>query len=157
MFKYAKYSVLHVFFALLVCCGCSQQSGVRGNFAKVESVELVQDAMSALLSSYPPAKTKIALLQEVDDAFGSSLVKAMRANGYAVVEYSGPVRGDKYYSAIKKPDGLPFSYVLDHLDNGDQLRVSLHIGDGTLSCIYSVHRRGQETIYSPRGFWTRRQ
>lgn len=157
MIKHVIVCVFLVLFELALCCGCSQKTVAHGNFANADSVELVQDAMSALLASYPPAKTRIALLQETSDAFGSPLVETMRAHGYAVAEYSGPVRGDKYLPAVKKPDGLPFTYVLDHLDNGDALRVTLHIGGETLSCMYHIHRRGEEIRYVPQGFWTRKQ
>ncbi len=135
--------------------GCGRNTAEFGNFAKVESVELVQDAMSALLSNYPPAKTRLALVQEADDTFGTSLVATMRENGYAVHEYSAPKRSDKYRASVTKPDGLAFGYLLD--GKGDQLRVSLHVGGDTLSRLYQAQQTGEELRYSPLGFWTRRQ
>lgn len=141
--------------ALAVFSGCGKQPGEYGNFANAESVELVQDAMSALTSNYPPAKTRIALVQDVDDAFGSSLVESMRAHGYAVAEYETPSKGDKYLALVKKPDGLAFAYILD--GKGDELRVLLHVGAETLSRMYTVQRSGDELRYIPQGFWTRKQ
>lgn len=141
--------------ALAVFSGCGKRPGEFGNFAKVDSVELVQDAMSALTANYLPAKTSFALVMEVEDVFGSSLVESMRASGYAVAEYDAPTRGDKYLSLVKKPDGLAFAYVLD--GKGDELRVLLHVGAETLSRMYVVQRSGDELRYIPQGFWTRKQ
>lgn len=142
--------------ALAVFSGCGEkQPGGFGNFAGVESVELVQDAMSVLTTNYPPAKTRLVLVQDVGDAFGSSIVESLRANGYAVAEYEPPQRRDKYLALVKKPDGLAFAYLLD--GKGDELRVLLHIGDTTLSRMYQVQGTGGEMRYIPQGFWTRKE
>ncbi len=147
--------VFIVALALAVLSGCGNRPGGYGNFAGVDSVKLVEDAMSALSVNYPPAKTRVALVQEVEDAFGSALVEAMRSAGYAVSEYDPPDRADKYLAAVKKPNGLAFGYVLD--GKGDELRVSLHIGTETLSRLYQVQRSGDAAQYIPQGFWTRKQ
>lgn len=151
---------LHIIFfivllALAVLSGCAKRPGEYGNFSEADSVELVQDALSALNANYPPAKTRVALVMEAGDAFGSTLVESMRAGGYAVAEYAPPARGDKYSPLVKKPDGLAFAYLLD--GKGDELRVSLHIGSETLSRMYRVQRSGDALQYIPQGFWTRRQ
>lgn len=144
-----------VLLALAVFCGCGKQPTDFGNFAKADSAELVQDAVSALMANYPPAKTRLALVQGTEDAFGSSLVETLRANGYAVAEYTGPARSDKYLPIVKKPDGLAFAYLLDVKE--DELRVLLHVGPETLSRMYRVQRSGDSLQYIPRGFWTRKQ
>ena len=131
--------------------GCGKQPGVYGNFAEADSVELVQDAVNALSTNFPPAKTRLALVQETEDAFGVALVEALRADGYAVAEH---VRGDTSLPALK-PDGLAFAYVVDDLD--DELRVVLHVGDGTLSRMYRVQDAGRAFEDIPLGFWTFRQ
>lgn len=143
--------------ALAASSGCTKTADKYGNFANAESVELVQDAINALVVNYPPAKTRLGLVQEVGDPFGVSLVETMRSSGYAVAEYSGPFRGDKYLPAVPKPDGLPFAYLLDHPGKGDELRLSLHIGDESLSRMYLVQQSGGELRYVPHGLWTRRQ
>lgn len=143
---------------LVVLCGCIKRPGSKfGNFAKADSVELVQDAMNVLMANHPPAKTRLALVQETGDAFGVSLVEKLRENGYAIAEFVKPAKGDKYLPAVEKPDGMPFAYVLDRLDKGDELRVSLHIGAESLSRLYFVQKSGDELRYVPQGFWTRRQ
>ena len=153
-----KYLYLIAFVALLalaILSGCGKRQGQYGNLAEADSVELVQDAMSALLANYPPAKTRLALVQETEDAFGASLIETMRASGYAVAEYIGPVQSDKYQPAVQKPSGLPFAYLLD--GKGDELRMSLHVGADTLSRLYRVQQTGDTLHYIPQGFWTRKQ
>ena len=107
--------------------------------------------MNALSTNFPPAKTRLALVQETEDAFGVALVEALRADGYAVGEYAG---GDKYLP-IAKPSGLAFAYVVD--DMKDELRVALHVGDGTLSRMYRIQESDSAFEYIPMGFWTFRQ
>ena len=141
--------------AVALVSGCEKQPGVYGNFAEADSVELVQDAVSALSTNFPPAKTRLALVQETEDAFGVALVEALRADGYAVAEYVKPGERDKYLSGVTKPDGLAFAYVVDDMD--DELRVVLHVGGGTLSRMYRVQDAGRAFEYIPLGFWTFRQ
>ncbi len=61
--------------AVAFVSGCGKQPGVYGNFAEADSVELVQDAVNALSTNFPPAKTRLALVQETEDAFGVALVE----------------------------------------------------------------------------------
>ena len=131
--------------------GCEKPQEEFGNFASADSVELVQDAVNALSANFPPAKTRLALVQETEDAFGAALVEALRADGYAVAEYAG---GDKYLPTAK-PAGLAFAYVVDDMD--DELRVTLHVGDGTLSRMYRIQESGGAFEYIPLGFWTRKE
>ena len=137
--------------AMTLVSGCGKQPVVYGNFANADSVELVQDAVNALSANFPPAKTRLALVQETEDAFGAALVEALRADGYAVAEYAG---GDKYLPTAK-PAGLAFAYVVDDMD--DELRVTLHVGDGTLSRMYRIQESGGAFEYIPLGFWTRKE
>lgn len=148
---------LTVILVLSLCAGCSGKKQRVGNIAQADSIELVQDAASILLSTYPPAKTRLALVQETDDTFGVRLVETLRAHGYAVSEYAKPTKGDKYMSAIKRPDGKPLAYILDYGESGTELRVSLHVGSETLSRLYSARGEGKEAKYIPQGFWTRRE
>jgi hypothetical protein len=155
MRKYLHLVAFVALLALAILSGCGKRPNQYGNFAEADSVELVRDAMSALLANYPPAKTRLALVQETEDAFGASLVETMRAHGYAVAEYAGPARSDKYQPAVRKPDGSPFAYLLD--GKGDELRMSLHVGVDTLSRLYRVQRSGDTLHYTPQGFWSRKQ
>ncbi len=141
--------------AVTFVSGCEKPQEVFGNFANADSVELVQDAVNALSANFPPAKTRLALVQETEDAFGAALVEALRADGYAVAEYVEPAERDKYLPGVAKPAGLAFAYVVDGMD--DELRVTLHVGDGTLSRMYRIQESGGAFEYIPLGFWTRKE
>ncbi|MDR1611528.1 MAG: hypothetical protein LBT97_01965, partial [Planctomycetota bacterium] len=97
---------------LLCCCGCRQAARSNGGFADVKSPDLVEDAITTMLSAYPPARTRLALLHPADDAFGAGLTEALRGNGYAVAEYAAPARAISRTDA-PPPDGLEFAYILD--------------------------------------------
>lgn len=135
--------------------GCRERPKVYGNFANVESADLVHDALTAMLAAYPPAKTRLNLLHEAGDMFGFRLIESMRGNGYAVAEYAGPAKGGKKPAVVDSPSGLGFGYILDRLKDSDELRVTLRVGDETLSRMYQV--QGAAPQYVPVGSWVRRQ
>lgn len=136
--------------------GCATPQ-IYGNFAKAESVELVQDTLTVLLLNYPPAKTRLHLMQATDDSFGAGLVEAMRMNGYAVHEYVEPSLKDKYSPLADKPDGLPFAYIIDRMGNTGEMRVTLHIGVESISRFYLVQSDDGTESYLPNGVWVRKQ
>jgi len=140
----------------LSVCGCVKPQ-TYGNFAKADSVELVQDALTVLILNYPPAKTRLNLMQAAEDAFGTGLVESLRANGYAVHEYVEPSIKDKYSPLTDKPDGLPFAYIIDRMGNTGEMRVTLHIGLETISRFYLVQSDDGKEIYMPNGVWVRKQ
>jgi hypothetical protein len=145
-----------LFMALSLCLlvGC-QQPQPYGNFAAVDSVELVEDALNALQSAYSPAKTSLVLLQSVEDAFGLSLVDSLRNGGYAVAEYAPSKKGDT--PLVSANAGLGFAYTLDALRDGGELRVTLHVGEESLSRLYLVKGAEDDASYVPVGFWARRE
>jgi hypothetical protein len=143
--------------ALPLFVGCRKSSETYGNFAKVESVELVQDAVTVLLSTYPPAKTRLNFLQTTDDSFGLRLVESMRGNGYAIAESVAPAKGRKALAVSEQPPGLGFAYVLDRLKDGDELRVTLYVGDESISRIYAIKNANGNYSYVPNGYWVRKQ
>ena len=143
--------------SLPVVSGCQKHPEPYGNFAKVESADLVQDALTVLLSAYPPAKTRLNLLQPVEDLFGFRLVESLRGNGYAVTEYTLPDKSGKAPALTDSSAGLGFGYVLDHLIDGGELRVTLHVGDETVSRMYQVQGAEGDAQYVPIGSWVRRQ
>ncbi len=145
-----------LFMSLSLCLlsGCQQPPPQPyGNFAEVESADLVRDAANALHSSYPPAKTSLVLLQPAEDAFGLALVESLRNAGYAVAEYAPPEKGG---TPLVSADA-GFAYIIEKLRDGGGLRLTLHIGDGVLSRMYRIKRSGDTEQYIPKGFWTRKQ
>ncbi len=146
-----------LFLTLSLCLlsGCQKPPQPYGNFAGVDSVDLVRDAVNALHSAYPPAKANFVPLHPVEDAFGLCLVESLRSAGYAVAEYAPPMKGGK--PLVNTGVGSGFAYTLDALREGGALRVTLHVGDETLSRLYTIQSRGEDARYIPAGFWVRRE
>lgn len=143
---------------LAFMAGCGKpQLGKFGNFAKVESVDLAEDAANTIKANYPPAKTRLNLIHDADDAFGRALLEQLRGSGYAVAEYVRLMRPDKYQEAPAKPDGFDFAYVIDHLTGESGMRLTLYVGADRLSRLYLVGGTSEEPRYSPLGEWARRQ
>lgn len=138
---------------LAVSAGC-QQPSPYGNFAKIESVELVEDVMAILKVNYLPAKTRLVLIHEIEDIFGTQLIETMRCDGYAVAGYTPP---DKYAPVPDQASGLGFGYVIDRVSTGDELRLTLMVGDEALSRLYMIQKANDRLEYVPVGFWVRRQ
>jgi hypothetical protein len=147
----------------LVCAGCGREraSGKYGNFAKVESVDLMQDATAQLYALWPPAKTRFNMLQETKtDAFGAELVNTLRASGYAVSEFSPrAVRRTREWIDDRVTDTAPgydLGYVIDEQDS--ELRLTLFVGQEAISRMYMIVKSNTGTIsYSPLGYWSRRR
>ena len=151
-----------IVFGLLVLSlfsGCGKVPLQYGNFAQIDSVEMVQDTMTVLLSTYPPARTHLRLLQAPDDSFGSQLVEAMRCNGYAIAESVEPAKSgkDKADVSTNLAIGLGFAYVLDRFNQGEEMRLTIHVGDESLSRMYLIQGTGMDARYVPAGYWVRKQ
>ncbi len=144
--------VLFLTLSLCIFSGCQKPPQPYGNFAGVDSADLVQDAVDALHSAYPPAKTNLVLLQPVEDAFGLSLVESLRSAGYAVAEYAPPEK-----SLVNTDADRSFAYTLDALQEGGELRITLHVGDETLSRLYTIQGHEGDVRHIPAGCWVRRE
>jgi hypothetical protein len=143
---------------MALVAGCGKAPGMFGNFAKAQSVELVEDAVGILKTTYPPAKTRLNLLHLYgDDLFGAALLESLRREGYAIAEYVQSQRGDKYAESTAKRDGLDFAYVVDDLAGEGGLRVLLYVGTDTLSRLYASGGKPEEPVYTPLGDWVRKQ
>src|SRR5688572_17107172 len=71
--------------------GCATPA-LYGNFlhpsATLDQQRLAGEAVKQLSALYPPAKTRLELQQDTPDVFGATLVKALREQGYALVEFA---------------------------------------------------------------------
>ncbi|WP_075256221.1 conjugal transfer protein TrbH [Herbaspirillum camelliae] len=127
-----------------------------GNFlapAPFDQGKLAEDVVRQLIVLYAPAHTRIDMQQATPDPFGQALVKALRADGYAVSEYAPPDT-----ATARKPsstDALPLRYVLDRAGDmgGNLYHVSLQIGNQTVARPYLV----QDGVISPAGYWVRKE
>lgn len=145
---------------LMVCaampvllCGCQSSAPVQyGNFTDVESQSLVNDAMTALLATYPPAQTRLALLHSATDPFGEKLVSALRARGYAVREYAETAAQKDKYAQVD----LEFAYVLDESAEEGQYSLTLYIGKAIMSRSYAIRGSGDKHVFVGLGAWSRK-
>ncbi|KTD14366.1 conjugal transfer protein TrbH [Legionella israelensis] len=110
-----------------------------GNFTETsqnKDIYLAKDAVSQLTRVYPPARNTFCISQKVRDAFGIKLIQEMRKKGYGVVEN------------IRPRQKANFFYVVDEAEIGRLYRVSLYIGQETLSRVYAK-TNGKLTPISP--------
>jgi hypothetical protein len=147
--------ILAVIAVLALCAGCAGEATERENLAGIDSGELARDAASIMFETYPPARTRLALVQKADDDFGAKLVESLRLHGYAVVEFVEP-SGSGDAEAVEKPDGLPFAYLIAPAGAEREIRVTLHVGAESLSRLYEVMGEGVGTRHVPLGFWSQR-
>lgn len=144
--------------AMAALGGCATPSPY-GNFVRnaVASFEqtIAADAARQVAAIHPPANTRVDLRQATPDAFGTSLVQALRARGYAVSEQGRPLQASTRPATASAPvaPGLPMRYVLDHAGGPDLYRVTLSIGDQSLARAYLM-RNGTA---HPAGAWVRKE
>ena len=73
----------------MALAGCAS-TAPYGNFATHPPAGLEEriaaDTVKQLVALYPPARTRFHLGQPTPDAYGSALVEALRAKGYALEE-----------------------------------------------------------------------
>ena len=154
----------HAAWALLCAvalAGCAAAPSPYGDFAREAPAgydrTVVEDAVRQLTAVYPPAHTRFDLQQPAPDPFGTVLMQALRAKGYAVQEAgSSPAapnktaRGDGA-TAPGAPAVFPLRYVFDQA--ADLYRVTLLVGDQSLTRAYLA----QQGAMYPAGAWVRKE
>jgi hypothetical protein len=140
---------------LIVLSGCATSQSKFGNFLTPTSAALnkpmAEDAVKQLLILYPPARTRFNLQQATPDAFGIMLVESMRAKGYALMEIKPEIPGQRNNEATNSPIGLSLQYVLDQVNSLNLYRVTLLVGNQTMTRAYMV----QDSTVQPAGLWSR--
>ncbi len=128
--------------------GCATTQNSYGNFT-IEASDsqqfLVSDSLKQIIALYPPAHTRLALQHLPDDAYGLGLIRGLRANGYAVIEYSEEQTQD--------PSAQPFSYVVDSVVDAGLDRLTINVGEKSISRAYSKTDSG----YNFAGDWSRKE
>ena len=122
--------------------GCATNQ--YGNFipTAVDQRQLAHEAVQQLITIWPPAKTRLEFKQPTPDIFGQTLVRELREQGYAVLEYS-PAN-----PTIGSTESYPLSYLLDQSDNS-LIRLMLFIGDQSIGRMYEGT--------APVGNWVKRE
>ena len=158
-------------FALLALAlgigGCATTTTSRyGNFvpsAELDQHKLAADAVQQLAMLYAPAHTRLELQQPTPDPFGQALVKSLRDRGYALQEFipagattKPPASAGSQPGAVASTaatDGLPLRYVLDHAGESDLYRLTLMVGNQSITRPYLV----QNGTFTPAGYWMRKE
>lgn len=157
---------------LMGLTGCattpSTSTGVGGNVgnylqnvAASNDQKIVQDVLTRLISLYPPASTRFDLQQATPDYFGTHLVEAMRAKGYAVLEFKpepAPSTSTNTTAAATTAPlvtgALPLSYIMDQTKGSDLYRLTLLINhEPSLHRVYQL----KDGIVYPASYWVRKE
>ncbi|MGL4447822.1 MAG: hypothetical protein ACRCYV_10030 [Aeromonas sp.] len=119
-----------------------------GNFVKdaAKPSALAVAAAQQLAQFYPPATTRWLVQQPSDDAFGTALLAALRARGYALEQTATPV-------APVAAGVTSLNYLLDQAGESNLYRLSLQIGVQSMTRPYQVV--GGEFV--PVGYWVRKE
>jgi hypothetical protein len=132
----------------MALAGCAS-TAPYGNFAAHPPAGLEEriaaDTVKQLVALYPPARTRFHLGQPTPDAYGSALVEALRARGYALVEFKE--------AAPAAAPGLSLNYVLDAAASPNLYRVTVTVGQKSLSRAYLA----QNDRVAPAGAWVRKE
>lgn len=118
----------------------AQESGIAG------------DAAVRLAASYPPAQTRFVLQHVAQDGFGTDLLARLRAQGYAVAEFSAQTPAA---ATLQPPaaEAIALRYVLDMAAPPSLARLTLYAGVESLSRAYLLE--GGEA--RPASAWIRRE
>ena len=137
--------------------GCATTQSKYGNFLPPTSAAynktMAEDALKQLLILYPPASTRFDLQQTTPDTFGITLVELMRANGYALMEIKPELPAQRNSEAQNPPTGLSLRYVLDQVNSLNLYRVTLLVGNQSMTRAYLV----QDSTVHPAGLWSRKE
>ena len=137
--------------------GCVTTQSRYGNFLPPTSAAynktMAEDALKQLLILYPPASTRFDLQQTTPDTFGITLVESMRAKGYALMEIKPEVPAQRNSEAQNPPTGLSLRYVLDQVNSLNLYRVTLLVGNQSMTRAYLV----QDSTVHPAGLWSRKE
>ena len=137
--------------------GCVTTQSRYGNFLPPTSAAynktMAEDALKQLLILYPPASTRFDLQQTTPDTFGITLVESMRAKGYALMEIKPELPAQRNSEAQNPPTGLSLRYVLDQVNSLNLYRVTLLVGNQSMTRAYLV----QDSTVHPAGLWSRKE
>jgi len=137
--------------------GCATTQSRYGNFlpptSEAYNKTMAEDAVKQLLILYPPASTRFNLQQTTPDNFGITLVELMRAKGYALMEIKPELPAQRNSEAQNPSAGLSLRYVLDQVNSLNLYRVTLLVGNQSMTRAYLV----QDSTVHPAGLWSRKE
>lgn len=143
--------------------------------------KIASDTIEKITELYPPAKTRFELQQPTPDEFGQALVHGFRESGYALLEFDPktakerPQQNTDITHTTRNPtnerkrtmaqsvdsidanptetgSGLPLRYIFDQFTGTTLYRVTIMIGDASLTRPYAL----QSGDIVPAGYWVRK-
>jgi uncharacterized protein YceK len=137
----------------LLLGGCATTNTLTyGNYLKPSETavnkEMAADSAKQLSATYSPAATRIDLKQPTSDEYGGTLIKLLRAKGYAVAEYNAATT-PKSTSVTNQHINL--QYIIDRAA-ANFYRTTLLINNQPLSRVYTA----QNGVLRPAGAWVKR-
>jgi len=142
--------------------GCATHAPY-GNFvenpAGLNQREVASDSVEKITELYPPAKTRFELQQPTPDAFGMALVRGLRDRGYALLEFDPEAAKAQQQASTATANptptgsGLPLRYVFDQFTGTNMYRVTIMVGNESLTRPYSQESGG----IVPAGYWVRKE
>ena len=148
---------------LIGLAGCANAPSKYGNFIQNTVMgndkKIADDVVKKFVALYPPASTRFDLQQATPDFFGTYLVQAMRAKGYAVLEFKTEPKTATSVSATPEtvspsPAGISLAYVMVQAKGSDLYVVTLEINHKQfLDRAYQL----QDGVIYPAGYWVRKE
>lgn len=142
----------YILIVSLLLVGCATNTPYYGNYLKPSEVavnkEMAVDTAKQLSATYSPAATRIDLKQPASDEYGGTLIKLLRAKGYAVAEYNPA--NTKATSITNQHINL--QYIIDQVPTANLYRTTLLINNQPLSRVYTA----QNGALRPAGAWVKR-
>ncbi|MGE0470610.1 MAG: conjugal transfer protein TrbH [Nitrospira sp.] len=150
----------------LVFAGCVSPApygyAVNGNVPPHLLDQLAQDTVTRMEDLYPPAHTRLAVTHPATDVYGLALIEALRRKGYGVMESHANMRTaistrddmpGPIQPAVSHKAGIPFRYVVDGPFEPGLYRVTVFIGNQSLSRVY----RMDQQVIAQAGAWVRKE
>ena len=123
---------------------------------------LAQDTVTRMEDLYPPAHTRLAVTHPATDPYGRALIETLRQKGYGVIESrvntrtTLTTREDRPASiepVVNTEAGIPFRYVVDGPFEPHLYRLTVFIGNHSLSRVYRL----DDQVLAQAGAWVRKE
>lgn len=130
-----------VFISMALCSCASMNYGNLTNTSAKKDEYLARDSIKRISKLKVPARTTLKVYQKSDSVYGHKLVELLRQKGYGVQEN------------LKSDKKSNFHYVVDKLDDDNDIRVSLFIDAESLSRAYHI----QNGSIKPLSAWSHKE
>ena len=175
--------VVFMLLSLTGCTTNKMYGNFVKNPVEIDQRKIAEDTVKKIVELYPPAKTHFELKQTTSDMFGTALVHYLRDQGYAITELvirdksetrhqkitqrhamrfnrrrvnsvtSHPATPDTPPKPTVQTTGLPLHYIFDQLMDTQLYRVTILIGDQSVTRVY--HQQNDHIV--PAGHWIRKE